>query len=98
MLDLSKSFIENTIIGHASAEDIESFIDSWHFSRAEKALPEYLGLSEAEYDTFCNAKPSDRYRVVQSIIEKYKAMKDILEPDKSASVDPQSRPIIKTNR
>ena len=44
-----KSFIDDYILGNASYDDIDDYIDRWHEGDSDKPLHEYLGLTFDEY-------------------------------------------------
>jgi hypothetical protein len=98
MSDDKNVFINDTLTGKASVKDMEKYIDAWHSLATDVDLLTFLGFSQEEYGRYLTTPGLECYQVVQSIIDKYKAMKDALDVDRSASIDSNSRPIIKTNR
>ncbi|WP_404386458.1 hypothetical protein [Caenispirillum salinarum] len=45
-------FIDRVLRGEVSVSAIDDFVDAWHDSDSPLTLREYLGLTEAEYETW----------------------------------------------
>lgn len=46
------TFMELYLAGKVSLDDIEDFIDAWHFSDSNKELHEYLGMTMEQYSSW----------------------------------------------
>jgi hypothetical protein len=46
------SFKDDFLAGKVMFDDIEEYITHWHNNPSELTLPEYLGLSEQEYQDY----------------------------------------------
>lgn len=44
-----RSFIDLAVAGQVPVDAIDDYVDKWHRSPGDQSLPEYLGLSPAEY-------------------------------------------------
>jgi hypothetical protein len=52
MSSLRRTFTDRCLGGEALVEDIDDAIEQWHAGDARCSLPEFLGLTEAEYALF----------------------------------------------
>ena len=44
------NFMQNFISGKVGFEDIDDFIGTWHESDTDLPLPEFLGMTDKEYE------------------------------------------------
>lgn len=48
----SERFFDLYALGRVLADEIDHFVEEWHGADTPLSLPEYLGLTEAEYATW----------------------------------------------
>jgi hypothetical protein len=49
MSSSSESFVSLAISGHATADQIDDYVDRWHSEPGNLSLHEFLGMSRDEY-------------------------------------------------
>ena len=47
-----ESFMQQYRAGKVTATEIDDFIDQWHYGTSADSLPDFLGMTKAEYEAW----------------------------------------------
>lgn len=61
------TFIDKCILGEATPDQIDDYIEEWHNTSTELSLPDYLGITIAGYDMWIQ---NSKY--IYDIVDDYK--------------------------
>jgi hypothetical protein len=49
MSDPNRTFLEQYLIGQATVDEIDDFVDRWHAGESTASLADFLGFTASEY-------------------------------------------------
>lgn len=68
--EYSKSFISNCLDGNATVLDLDRYLEYWHNNETGRTLPEFLGMTEAEYNAWVQSDDSIFRKILYCRVEK----------------------------